>query len=175
MTGALLTLLLVAQAAEGERARLQNELHHMARRATWTGADRTYRQLVALEEPLNAEDHLVGFQAARQLGDTLRALQRLQRVTPLSGDVATDASGILENLRATHGLVAIVAPPGRAPALEAVELPFAPDQRLAIEAARATLAEAGTVRALLPAGSYRVDGQPFEVRAGTAWQVHVIE
>lgn len=176
----LLTLLVavpVAHASEAEIKRLQTELHTLARRSTWTGVDRTYRALVDLGVPLAGADHLAGYQAALQQGEPLLALYRVSRVTASEGeeDSWNEAQRVRTTLTEQYGLVAFVVPEGREPTLERLQMPFAPDQRAAIERATVLLKERRELRTLLPIGRYLVAGEPFDVAGGESWQTLVVD
>lgn len=178
----LLSLLLPGAARaddDAELKRLKTELQTLARKGAWSGADRTYRSLVARQVPLDNPDHLVGYEAARQLGEPTQALRRVQRVRPPASDDADPSwetsREILESLALNYGLVVVVVGDGRDASLKRPHMPFAPDLRSAVERAAQVLEERRELRGLLPVGTYEIDGTSFTVEAGADWQTVILE
>ena len=69
---------------EAEKARLQLEMKRYAERGAWAGVTRSYNKLVALTDVvLSPDDHLLGFEAARKVGDIAAALERLRAASAL--------------------------------------------------------------------------------------------
>lgn len=188
MRNVLLAWLLVAPTAasaqdpSAELRRLEGEIRALAQKNAWSGVDRTYQAMVALDIPLPGADHALAAQAAIADGDALLALLRLQRVVqaPEVPDDAADAAArdearsALERLSTRYGPVSLSVGTGRDPSLVRPEPPFAPDERVAIQRATERLAADRLFRGLLPVGRYVVDGVTFEVVAGREWQSVVL-
>lgn len=171
-----------AQDPAAELRRLEGEIRTLAQKNAWSGVDRTYRAMVALEIPLPGADHALAAQAAIADGDALLALLRLRRVVespevpddPADATARADAKSALERLATRYGPVSLSVGTGRDPTLLRPEAPFAPDERVAIKRATERLAADRLFRGLLPVGRYVVDGVMFEVVAGDDWQSVVL-
>ncbi|MEZ4239311.1 MAG: hypothetical protein R3F59_24785 [Myxococcota bacterium] len=162
-----------------EARRLSEEIEQLAARNAWTGVERTFLQLRALDPPERADDWLRGAESARARGDMGAVRERLARAAALRPDPAVDAW--LADLDGRYGRATlrcerrrVVPLParilGRPPAgwraaflLEAEEPPFDPDLVRAIAFARDELARTGAFAGLLPVGRYRMLGTRFGV------------
>lgn len=155
--------------AEGER--IAEELPKAAREGQWTLIERQYQRLVDQHPTvLSGPIHRLGAEAARSRGDLVLTAQRLMRVRP--GAEGYDASvGDLDVLDRGTGLVMLQV--SGDVALEAEQLPFAPDLRTAVQAAAQHVVEKGHFVGLLPVGSYRLGTQTFTVDAETVEPVVV--
>lgn len=153
-----------------EQHRLMQELTKLARRNAWTGVERTYRKLLEIGLPSSPDAHYLGAKAAGQTGDVLEVRRRLlqaiqagQGQTVLPGSTVALAQDDLEQISGRFGEVAIRAK--KKHVLAPVQMPFAPDERMAIEHARAQLQQKGSFRGLLPMGAYTLGKGAFEVVA----------
>ena len=176
---------------QAEVQRLAEEMNQLAVKNAWAGVDRTYRQIETLGDGAFAlaQDpaalHFLGAQAARNLGDIRRYKSLIQRAT--TALLATGRSpddqqlamlqGELTAIDQAYGAVTIAprskrsanAKKGEAvgPELVPAVMPFAGDQRVSIERARAQIMETGSFSGLLPAGAYTLGTESFAVIAGT--------
>lgn len=162
---ALALLSAPAAASEAERYRLGQEMQRFAERQAWKGVERAYDQLLALGG-LTARDHLLAYQAARARGEVEVAWARLELALAAEGDDDARAMALheRESLTARFGRVSIEVVPPRLDVLVAYQAPFAPEERRALDQARATLLAEHRFDGLLPVGRYMVDGEIFEVR-----------
>jgi len=154
-----------------EEIRLTEELRALAQRQAWAGVDRIYRQLDERAAPLEYPELLAGATAARALGDAASARDRLLAAARLNA-----TREVIDSLAAidTHYGPVELNTTGRGPTiLQAEDLPFDPEQRAAIEAARLAVARTGQFRGLLPQGRYVFGGEAFEVRPGIAVRIEV--
>lgn len=157
-------------AAEAEKVRLEQEMKRYAARNAWGGVARAYEELIALRDiEIPYEDHLLGFQAARNIGDTLGAYERLlgARAVESTDEVEREIGAI----DSAFGRVEIIGHPRRRPRLARPAMPFAPDQRKSVEFAKSVVEESGSFRGMIPAGDYLVGDLSFTVVAGPDWQV----
>jgi hypothetical protein len=158
--------------AEAERYRLQQELEKLAQRNAWSGVERIYTELVALDLPLTLEDHQLAGMAAMQRGEMLEAKIRLQKArqggeaTPDPSSPYQEVSRTLDELDGRYGMVHLLALEGTLPALLRDDPPFSTTEKQAIAFARAQFSEHRAFMGLLPVGVYKLDMQRFEVVAG---------
>lgn len=159
-----------SEPSSAERKRLEDELVKLAQRNTWSGVDRTYRQLLDLDTPLSAEDHLLGAHAAQSQGDARLAWYRLKRAVTdhnTSNSSAYDTAILeLESMKANYGLVALYVGDGAVPVLFREQMPFGQQERDAIASAQRSVSTGRAFRGLLPVGSYAIDAVKFDVQAG---------
>ncbi len=179
------------EATRAEVQRLAEEMNQLAAKNAWTGVDRAYGRIEALGDGafVLASDpvalHFLGAQAARNLGDTRRyksLAQRAKTAWLAAGRPADDAQ--LQSLEAeltaidqAYGAVTVGPRSKRSvnvkkgeavgPELVPEVMPFAGDQRVSIERARAQILETGSFSGLLPAGAYTLGAESFTVIAGT--------
>ena len=85
----------------------------------------------------------------------------LGRRRTLALDEGEDLVGVGEQL--------VVTPP-RPVEMTPAQMPFAPDQRLAVELAQKSLREDGVFIGMLPVGDYNIAGRQFDVTQGVATQ-----
>ena len=100
-------LVAVAGEAEAEQYRLREELSSLAEKNAWSGVERTYEALEALGLPLSLEDMTLGALAARNEGNMLAALERLQRavqLAPADADTTAyaEAQAAIDDLKARY-------------------------------------------------------------------------
>ncbi len=151
-----------------EHRRLSGEMKSAATRSLWSAVEEEYRKLVALEaegEALSVEDHWLGAQSARALGDIRACRDRLDRAARAGG--SRDVISWLEEIDNSYGTLRVTMDPAWTGdrALVPATPPFAPDQRAAITFATESLA-VGSFVGLVPTGSYTVGGQAVEVVTG---------
>lgn len=144
--------------AGAEARRLSGELSTLARRQAWRGVDRTYRALVQGGAALELQDHLLGADAARALGDLATCRARLLAAVAHRADWVA-----LERLHAFDSQHTAVNLHGTA--LEATAAAFAPEHREALAFARTALARDGRFAGYLPQGRYRLDGVAWDLAA----------
>jgi len=151
-----------------EHRRISDEMKAAMARNTWSAVDEHYRKLVELEargEPLTVEDHWIGAQAARSLGDLRTCRERLDLAARAGG--SRDVIGWIEEIDAGWGPLRVTVDATWAGdrTLVPAEPGFAPDQRAAVARATALLA-GGSFEGLVPVGSYSVGGQSVTVTTG---------
>ena len=161
----------VKAGAAAEQHRLTQELTKLAQRNAWTGVERTYGKLLEIGLPADPHAHYLGAKAAGQTGNVLEARRRLlqavqagQGQAVLPGSAVALAQSDLDQISGRFSEVAIRAK--KKHTLTPVQVPFAPDERMAIEHAKAQLQQTGSFRGLLPMGAYTIGKDAFEVVAG---------
>lgn len=170
----LLTLLLApaAHGAEGsgEARRLTESLVDYTERGAWPAADRTFRELEAIDDAtLTSDDLFMGAQAARSIGDMMACRKRLltafDRALMQEETLDERARAWLAELQTNYGHVTIKSK--GIGELEVEDKPFQPDRRAAIAHAGKLLKETGVYDGLLPVGEYTWGKSSFTVEAGT--------
>ena len=165
--------------AEAERQRLTDDMERLATRNHWKGVVRKYDDLLELDVPLSISVHMLGYQGARNVGDITLAADSLERAvaaehTEVEAEVHAAAESALASIYASYSRVVVHVGSKRLPVLIRPEMPFAADQRTAIERAQEQLAQEHTYEGLLPVGQYMVDGVFFDVVSGAeVLEVHV--
>lgn len=162
-----------------EKIRLADEQESLAARNAWTGVERTYEALLATKCELGFEQHFLGAEAAKLLGKVYEQHTRLQTslaLAPESSDEFPDRGksaiqGAIDAIEQAYRRVEIIGDPRRRPVLSRPEMPFATDQRKAVEWATKVVSETGSFKGMLPLGSYVVGEQSFTAEAGADWQV----
>jgi hypothetical protein len=124
-----------------------------------------------MDAPMTYQDLLYGAYAARTLGHTLDVRTRLVRAAQLA--MTREVADWLAAIDANYAPVQLVGAPRCGIRLEAGELPFDPDQRVALEAAIDEVARTGSFAGLLPRGSYRFGDRAFAVEPGIALRIEV--
>lgn len=164
-----------AQAGEREQAeaeRLIDEINTFAERQAWRGVERSYEELLAMPDvEVPAAVHLTAAQAARSTGDIQGCLDRLLRAQRIERTDELDAW--INEINENYGRVELLTVPPRPVELRVGAMPFAPDQRQAVELAIRLLAEEGVFVGMLPVGSYELAGRIFEVTPGVGVQVEL--
>lgn len=155
--------------ARAEAVRLADELPRLARKGAWTGVERGYLQLLALErdgQAVSHDAHVLGAQAARARGDVYETWLRLQRALAVENDL--DTRTWLATLEATHGRVVIeVSTLARGEVtLESLDPISDPDAARTVARAATELSERRRFDGLLPLGRYRVGSAGFDVYGG---------
>jgi hypothetical protein len=157
------------ETARAEHTRLQQEMRQLASRQAWKGVNNLYNAMLNLSAQgvmLTYEDHLLAAQAARGLGHIDDSRQRLERARVLQATPEVlnwlseiDRSYAPVQLRCESSMVGEVE-------LGVEELPFATDQRLAIEYAQGLVQKSGSYSGLLPVGRYTYGSEKLAVVAG---------
>jgi hypothetical protein len=161
---------------QAELKRLDEEMHKLATRNTWSGVERSYLAMLTLSEEhalaLTHEQHVLGAQAAQARGDVQEQWSRLKAAQQVESDL--DTQGWIAMLEVTHGQVSLSVSPflREAPTLEVLDPPD-PGAMRTIEAARAQLADRRRFEGLLPLGRYRLGALQFEVDGGPPQQHNV--
>jgi len=148
---------------QAEYYRLSDELKKLAGRQHWGGAARRFAELSSLELPLTYDHWLAGAMAARNLGDTAAAYERLTEAAKLEGN--HEVVDWLWSLDTQFGRVTLRSEVKR-PTLEVAQLPMVPDQRAAVQRAQLLVTETGSFTGMLPAGDYVLSGHSFTVTPG---------
>ncbi len=167
--------------AHAERRRLREEMMDLAARNAWKGVDRQYQRLVSEELDPEPSDHLLGAQAASQLGRADVAVARLEAAVQDQADTDEQRAALeqaraqLEDILQRYGKVSIAVGPRRVAGLVRFDLPFGTEERETIQAAREKLLAERVYRGLLPLGEYMIDGVKFEVTRSDAWQEIKVE
>ncbi len=171
----------VAHAGEAEKAehlQLYEEMRKYAARNAWAGVESNYKRLLILAEKgevLTYEDHRLGAEAARALGNMGACRERLINAGKVKP--SDEVKGFLADIDASFGEVDIrfgrTAKEGAAAV--PVMPPFAPEQRQAITFANTRLSAREPFEGLLPAGDYAIGETTFAVVAGKAVEVTVGE
>lgn len=159
------------EVAAAEHDRIAGEMERLAERKIWAGVERKYGELEELDAPMTLDDLLIGAHAARELGDVAAAYKRLKAAAKIKG--TKEIVDWLWDIDNNYGHVDLVAVPARSAELTAVQMPFDPNQRRAVDAAIKRSKQDGAFRGLLPAGAYSFAGQKFEVVPGISVKIEV--
>ena len=157
---------------DAEYDRLMDEINNFSERQLWKGVEKSYEELLALngvEVPFEA--HMAAAQSARSVGDMGACLSRLLRAQSLQRTEELD-SWIME-INQTYGRVQLVVTPPRPVEMTPAQMPFAPDQRRAVELAQKSLREDGVFIGMLPVGDYNIAGRQFDVTQGVGTQIEL--
>lgn len=152
-----------------EAQRLRDEMEKLAKKNAWPGVERTYQKLIALKGITpTGDDHYHGAQAARATGDVAAVLDRLKKAKAAGHANVADWIGDIER---NYGQVQIKKQKKSNRELKPAAMPFAPDQRSAIEFAAARIAKKGKFEGWLPKGDYTLGDQKFTVKPGGGKQI----
>lgn len=154
-----------------EHTRLSGEIEQLAERQVWTGVEKKFVELEKLGVDLTYDDWMHGAYASRALGDMSSAYTRLKKAAKI--DSTKEVIDWLYAIDMNYSSVELLAIPPRNVELTVDELPFDPDQRVAVEKAQAMVKEKGTYQGLLPRGGYVFAGQPFTVQPGVGVRIEV--
>ena len=153
---------------DAEHIRLTEEMRRLSKRNAWKGVEAAYLELEVLRDKrdvaLTYEDYWLGAQSARALGDINAVYGRLKLAAKADG--TREVIEWLSDLDANYGQVDITSRKKEDVALAPAAMPFAPDQRAAIEAAQAQVVEEGKYVGLLPKGDYSFGPETISVVAG---------
>ncbi|MBN2799589.1 MAG: hypothetical protein JXX28_10615 [Deltaproteobacteria bacterium] len=156
-----------------EKMRLIEELNKLASKNAWAGVERSYMGLMDLGVDVSFDVHYIGAQSARYLGKTWEVYERLQRARAI--DATEEIVSSMADIDASYGRVHIKGDARKRPVLNRPSMPFATDQRLAIEWAKTVVSETGSFDGMLPEGTYEIEGCfEFEVQRGEEWQDVVV-
>jgi hypothetical protein len=170
---ALAALLLAApvyagEVEDAEHIRLTEEMRRLSKRNAWKGVEAAYLELELLRDKrgvaLSYEDYWLGAQSARAIGDINAVYARLKDAAKVEG--TREVIEWLSDLDANYGQVRLESKKKEAVELAPAAMPFAPDQRAAIEAAQLQVTERGEYQGLLPKGSYSFGPEALDVVAG---------
>ena len=148
------------EARQAEHVRLSETMQKLASRNAWEGVERTYQELGALGIPLTDGDHYLAAQAAWSLGDVDAVRLRLEQTLALRDD--QEIKQWLAEIH-NHYSTAQLTSTG---SLEIAEVPFAADQRAAVDYASAQLQSTGHFSGMLPNGNYTLGEHAFELFPG---------
>ncbi len=155
------------EVSEAENIRLTEEMRRLSKRNAWKGVEAAFVELEALKKQdvqLSYEDYWLGAQAARALGDINAVYRRLKHAAKIDG--TQEVIEWLTDLDGTYGRVALQSRRRGDVILAPAAMPFAPDQRAAIEAAQAEIADSDRYEGLLPHGEYSFGDETLIVAAG---------
>lgn len=176
MTWILALLLIVSTSravdvGEAEHIRLSEDIEQLANRQLWPGAEKKFAELERLGVEMTYADLWNGALAARSLGNAEAAYNRLKVAAKVKG--TKEVINWLVTIDANYGLVELIATPPRGIVLDLAEMPFDPDQRIAVDAAKEHVRKEGGFKGLLPRGNYVFAGQPFKVEPGLSLRIEV--
>jgi len=146
-------------------------MKQLGARSVWSGVERKFQALEALNHPLSAEDYWQGALAARELGNVYGAYLRLKKAAQLSSE--REVVDWLVNLDNHYGVVDLISTGRRSAQLVCTKMPFDPNQRKAIEAAISQVDATGSFSGMLPAGDYTFVGQDFKVEPGVSIRIEL--
>jgi len=153
---------------DAEHIRLTEEMRRLSKRNAWKGVEAAYLELEVLRDKrdvaLEYEDYWLGAQSARAMGDINAVYNRLKLAAKVEG--SREVIEWLSDLDANYGQVDIASKKKEDVTLAPAAMPFAPDQRAAIEAAQAQVVEEGEYAGLLPKGAYSFGPESLTVVAG---------
>ena len=150
------SVVFAGEVEQAEHRRLSEEMDRLAQRNAWSGVERNFQDLLTLQkkgEVITYEEWYLGAQAGRALGNMAACRQRLSETIKVEG--TEDAVSWLEQIDATYVSADLKTVDREADAsLVIAGMPFAPDQRAAVEYAQSQVTEARQFVGLLPAGEY---------------------
>ena len=150
------TVVFAGEVEEAEHRRLNEEMQKLAQRNAWTGVERNFQDLLALQkkgEVISYDEWYLGAQAARALGDMTSCRNRLASAVKVEG--TEDAISWMEQIDASYHPVDLKTVDREAEASLVIKgMPFAPDQRAAVEFAQQKVETERQFVGLLPAGEY---------------------
>jgi hypothetical protein len=153
---------------DAEHIRLTEEMRRLSKRNAWKGVEAAFVELEQLRDKrgveLSYEDYWLGAQSARAMGDINAVYNRLKAAAKADG--TREVIEWLSDLDANYGQVTLESKKKEEVALTPAAMPFAPDQRAAIEAAQALIASDGEYQGLLPKGAYTFGPEAITVEAG---------
>lgn len=180
LAGSLPVLALVPSTAhagdveKAEHRRLSEEMKKRAQTNAWAGVERSFEELLELQkkgEPLTYQDWFLGAQAARGLGNMADCRSRLEAA--IKTEATDEAKNWLAEIDANYVRVNLRSTDKESAAELSIEgMPFAADQRKAVEAAQQKVLETRNFEGLLPVGSYTFAAgeakQSFQLASGQA-------
>lgn len=167
---ALSTFAFAGAREEAELERYVTDIATLSERQAWDGVERNYEKIMELPGvEIPREVHMNAALAARSTGNMKAVVDRLERAQKIEGEDETAAW--LNEINENFGRVTLIVPKGVVLVPEV--MPFAPDQRLQVEAAGKALIDEGTFDGMLPVGKYTLGGVGFEVVAGISAKVEL--
>jgi hypothetical protein len=152
-----------AEEKQASYVQYYEEMRRLAARNTWKGVDRNYLNIIGLKlSSVANEVHILGAEAARNLGNVAERIERLKR----SGN---DGQNQLRVIYKEFGKVKIKK--GKKKTLKSSNPPFVADKRSAIEFANEIFTKKSVFKGWLPVGEYTLGKSKFTVKAGQAKQV----
>lgn len=139
--------------AEAERQRAMMEKR--AQKNAWSGVEAAYKKLTELEVEFSADDHMIGADAARNVGDSWKAYQRLVLALKLDNE-RQDAHDTMRTYRESFGRLTIRRVEATGIEFSKVEPPFTPDARASVSYATTRLLESGGFDGMVPVGEYKL-------------------
>jgi hypothetical protein len=155
----------------GERDRLSDEMDNLAKRQIWTGVERKYLQLIALEMDLRAADHLTGAYSSREQGHLDAVHERLKLAASLAP--TKEIIDWLWDIDHNYSRVVLVADKNGPAALVPAMMPLDPNQRKAVEHAISEIERSRRFEGLLPRGDYVFAEQAFTLEPGIGMRVDI--
>ena len=155
--------------AKAEHVRLSEDMRRLAKRAHWRGVDRSYRSMEGLTRKdvvLGYDDHFLGAQAARELGNVTLVYRRLVKAKAVNA--TADVTNWIGDILRQYGEVDLIIPDrykGETNLAVAV-MPLQPDQRSTIGMAQQRIQEGRSYNGLLPGGQYTFGPHTFSVTPG---------
>lgn len=159
------------QVLEAEHVRLSEDIEQLASRQLWPAVIRRFEDLGKRGIVPGRQDLVHAAAAARALGDMLTAYERLTTAVRLEAD--RDLLEAISAIDNNFGHVELVAHNPKGTELTFDEMPFDPDQRMAVEAAQERVRKEGAFTGLLPRGSYAFASQSFTVEPGLSLRIEV--
>ncbi|HHO50213.1 MAG TPA: hypothetical protein ENK18_04900 [Deltaproteobacteria bacterium] len=149
-----------------ERERLRQEMTLLAQRNAWGGIERKFQKLEALGGTPKLDDYMLGARAALTVGDVLTAIDRLERGIDGLGthEGRQQATELLAELHRRYGYVNILVFRSSAPPLERPDMPFASEEKVAIDFARKRLRRDRRYLGMLPIGTYVLEDTRFTIK-----------
>jgi hypothetical protein len=150
-------------AVEAERVRLNEEMENLSSRDQWVAVERKYQQILKLKKvELHYEDHMLGAQAAKNMGDLSLAYERV--LAALAIEARPEGEQWKVEIESAYAKVRLKTEKKSAPAkLVVAQMPFIPEQQDAIRRATKLLESTGRFEGLLPYGEYSVGEEKFTV------------
>jgi hypothetical protein len=161
----LLLVSSVALASPAEVERLLSEMDKLAQKGAWSGVERVWGEIQALQGEVPAESWLLAAQSAAQRGEAGDAYRRYLTAERMKPGIT---AGSMDQYRTDYGRLEVRRVEATCAVLAAAERPFEPQKALAVDRAAQVLAETGGFSGMVPAGAYLVAGQSVQVAAGAA-------
>jgi hypothetical protein len=161
---------------EAEARRLVGESEKLAQKGAWSGVERTYVKLVALERKgatISHETHVLGAHAAQNRGDPLTTWDRLNAA--LAVEMRLETLTWKADLEATYSRFEVEVAPGYQGSLEVTSLEplFDPVHQKVLTTFQERLQEQHYADVLLPLGRYQLGDVVLESYGGETQHVSV--
>jgi len=150
---------------EARFRQLNDEIVRLAEKNAWPGVEAKFEELSKLPIDLPVELVRLGAEAARNQGDIWLAYQRLLVVMQKQPEDAAVHEQV-KGLRERFGRLTVRRVEARPITLVPQQMPFVPDERLAIEHAKRVLEETGGFDGMLPPGDYLLGSYHVRIFAG---------